>query len=58
MVSPAQRKSRGQLALDFARVEALPEPEETFEDALELTFPVAPLTEDYLWSEFIRLFGP
>jgi len=31
---------------------------ETFEEALQITFPMRPLTEDELFQEFIRLFPP
>ena len=48
-------KSQAQLALDFSVV-VTAQPEETFDQALDATFPVAPLTEEELYQHFLRLF--
>jgi len=34
----------------------LARPAETLEDALQMTFPNQPLSEEQLWHEFLRLF--
>jgi hypothetical protein len=44
-----------QLRFDFEAAEIRPAIE-TFEEAQQLTFPVEPPTEEYLWREFQRLF--
>jgi hypothetical protein len=50
-------KSQAQLALDFSVVPIVPSPrEETFDQALDATFPVAPMTEEELYQHFLRLF--
>lgn len=55
------KRNQNQLALDF-RVRVIPPRrcrEETFEEALECTFPADPeaIGELELYQEFIRLFG-
>lgn len=53
------KRNQNQLALDF-RVRVIPpRREETFEEALECTFPADPeaIGELELYQEFIRLFG-
>ena len=53
----ATAKTRSQLCLDFSARHSPPPPrEETFEEALELTFPAGDETEEYLYREFLRLF--
>jgi hypothetical protein len=46
-------QSQAQLALDFSVVV---QAEESFDEALDATFPVAPLTEEELYQHFLRLF--
>lgn len=51
-----RRKNKNQLVLDFSARAWRPQRSETFEDALEQTFPERALTEQELFEYFCRLF--